>query len=339
MPAAVSSFGEANERGGLHEVLQFGYLLRAIRRSNAIEFTPMIIVRLMGGLGNQMFQYAAGLRLATQHQTRLKLDLTFLLDRSPRENFTYRDFDLVIFGFPTEIATAAEVRRFRRLAPTTSRSMWKRAVNTLGRRHYYLETNFAFDPRVLELPGHTYLEGYFQSERYFADIAAEIRRRFCLETDEKALPSPTRRLADEIRTENGICMNVRRGDYVTIPSHNRFHGVCPLEYFVGGLSELRGRGATGRGFVFSDDVEWCRDNFGNRGDLTIVGEEHAGPRFSTKLWLMSLCRHFVIPNSSFGWWAAWLARGEHKMVVSPLNWLANPNIDTSDLIPPDWIRI
>ena len=191
----------------------------------------MIIVRLMGGLGNQMFQYAAGLRLATQHQTPLKLDLTFLLDRNPRKTFVYRDFDLVIFDFPTQVATAAEVRRFRRLTETSSRSLWQRIVDAWGRRHYYLETNFAFNPRVLELPQETYLEGYFQSERYFGDVAAEIRRRFYLQPDEQTLPAATRRLADEIRATNGICINVRRADFVTIPLANRFHGVCPVEYF------------------------------------------------------------------------------------------------------------
>ena len=92
-------------------------------------------------------------------------------------------------------------------------------------------------------------------------------------------------------------------------------------------------------FMFSDDLTWCRDNFGQMGQVTVVGHEHAGPRFSHYLWLMTLCRQFVIPNSTFAWWAAWLASNESKIVVCPNHWFADPDINTSDLIPLEWIRI
>src|SRR5215204_1239461 len=103
----------------------------------------MIVVRLMGGLGNQMFQYAAGLRLAHRHRTELKVDLSFLMDRSPRENFSYRDFDLVVFNFPVSTASPEEVHRFRRLRPSGSRNFLREMGNKLTWRHYYCEHHLA----------------------------------------------------------------------------------------------------------------------------------------------------------------------------------------------------
>jgi hypothetical protein len=299
----------------------------------------MIVVRLMGGLGNQMFQYAAGLRLAYRHQTELKLDLSFLLDRSPRENFAYRNFDLVVFNFPILRASPEEVRQFRCLRPSGSRNFLRRIANKLTRRHYYFEHHLAFDPRVLELPDQTYLEGYFQNENYFSDIEQMVRRSFRLAPDESKLPLATRSLAEEIRADNAICLHVRRGDYVTNPVVNRYHGICSLDYYERGLAKLRSLQAIGKIFVFSDDEDWCRENFIDAAQFEIVGNEHAGPRASTHLWLMTLCKHFLIPNSSFSWWAAWLSDSPKKVVVRPSHWLqARESIDV-DVCPPPWIKI
>jgi hypothetical protein len=184
----------------------------------------MIVVRLMGGLGNQMFQYAAGLRLAHRHRTELKLDLSFLMDRSPRENFAYRDFDLVVFNLPITTASPEEVRQFRCLRQPGSRNRLRRIANKLRRRHYYVEKHLRFDPRVLELPNETYLEGYFQNENYFSDIEPIIRQRFRLAPDESKLPAATRSIADEIRVDDSLCLHVRRADYVTNPLSTEFMG-------------------------------------------------------------------------------------------------------------------
>lgn len=299
----------------------------------------MIMVRLMGGLGNQMFQYAAGLQLATLRKTILKLDPTFLLDRMPRENFTYRDFDLEIFDLQPEIASPAEVRRFRRLAEPASRSVLERVADKLARRHYYLESSPAFDAGVLELPDETYLEGYFQNERYFADIGVEIRKRFRLAPDESKLPAGTRRLADDIRSNQGICLHVRRGDYASNPVSFQHHGLCSLEYYQNGLKELRARGATGPVFIFSDDVKWCRDNFKESDKFVVVGDEHAGPCSSLHFWLMTLCQSFVIANSSFSWWAAWLGENPNKIVVRPSQWIQASEFRDADICPPSWIKV
>lgn len=299
----------------------------------------MVIVRLMGGLGNQMFQYAAGLRLAHRRRTELKLDLSFLLDHSPRENAVYREFDLSVFNFRTSTASPAEIRRFRCLRHRGSKNVLRRIASTLRQRHYYREQQLTFDSDVLELPEETYLEGYFQNERYFVDIERMIRQQFRLTPDESGLQAATLRLADRIRTDDAVCLHVRRADYVTNPLASRIHGTCSLNYYERGIEKLRSLGISGKIFVFSDDDDWCRKTFRDASHFEIVGKEHAGPRASVHLWLMTLCRHFLIANSSFSWWAAWLSDYKEKIVVRPSPWFKAQELYEIDICPEEWIKI
>jgi hypothetical protein len=291
----------------------------------------------MGGLGNQMFQYAAGLRLAVRHHTTLKLDLTLLLDRTPNDS-TFREFDLEIFGISGPVATSEEVRRFRQLADRRSWTLMEKVSYHLGRDRYYRESRCSFQPAVLNLPGRTYLEGYFQDERYFLDIAPIVRKQFCLAPDEARLSIATRKLAEAIRSSDSICVHVRRGDYVANPVSKRAHGCCSLEYFRRALVELRSRAAYGKVFIFSDDVGWCRERFSS-SEAIVVGEEYADPHAHTHFWLMTLCKHFVISNSTFSWWAAWLARGTDSIICSPVPWFEEPQYSAMEICPSSWLRI
>lgn len=299
----------------------------------------MIIVRLMGGLGNQMFQYATGLRLAMRHKTSLTLDLSFLQDRTARENFVFRDFDLKLFGIPESIASSRQVRQFRRIASPSSRSILERIQDKLVKRRIFFEETFNFDKRVLELSDNTFLEGYFQNELYFIDVEKTIRERFRFAEIEKSLPSTSKRLADTIHECNSVCLNVRRGDYVNIPTSNAYHGVCEENYFSAAISHFRDTIVEPHFFVFSDDLAWCEQKLPKSTDFTLVGPEHQGPQFFNKLWLMTRCKHFIIPNSSFGWWAAWLAEFEGKAVVRPSRWFKAQEISDVDICPSSWIKI
>jgi hypothetical protein len=299
----------------------------------------MIIVRLAGGLGNQMFQYAAGLRLATVRSTVLKVDLSFLMDRTPNPDYVFRDYDLDIFKLDIPRASQAEIALFRPIGNAAKRTFLARVTGKIIGRRYYVEPMGSFDPRVLTLGRNTYLEGFFQDSRYFIGIDPEIRRRFHLSPDESQLPSATRQLANEIRRDQCICLNVRRGDYVTNANANRHHGVCTIEYYMRALTELRNRGARGRVMVFSDDVPWCRENFRDLDVFTIVDEQHNGERFATKFWLMTLCHDFVIPNSSFAFWAAWLSENKSKRVARPAQWALAPEVAHQDICPPEWVKV
>ncbi len=294
----------------------------------------MIVVRLAGGLGNQMFQYAAGLRLAIHHHTELKLDLTFLLDRTPREHFSFRDFDLTVFNLAESIASVEEVRRMRGGRRTR---LGRLAKKLIGHRCYF-ERGPAFDSTVLNLPNETYLEGFFQDERYFLDIAPIIRQKFHLAPDETRFSTTTRELADAIRSNDGICTHVRRGDYVNNPVSSQVHGACSLDYYRHALRELRLRSAKGRAFIFSDDVAWCRQSF-NSDEFIVAGDEYAGLGASTHFWLMTLCKHFVISNSTFSWWAAWLAQKPDSVICSPIPWFDDPRYGDMGICPSSWLRI
>jgi hypothetical protein len=299
----------------------------------------MVLVRLQGGLGNQMFQYAAGLRLAITRRTELKLDLAGLLDRRVPQAGAVRDYDLHLFKIREEVATPREVRSFLRIGNPGSRTILERLEDKFVRRCLFHEQTLNFDPQVLQLSGKTYLDGYFQNENYFADIESIIRERFRFPISIDELPEHTKTLAARIRTMDSVCIHVRRGDYVSNPAAFEFHGTCGPEYYATSAAWVAGKIVAPTFFIFSDDLEWCRANLQLPDAFIFVGPEYDGPKFFHKFWLMSQCKHFVISNSSFGWWAAWLATNAGKLVARPSAWFKSPDVRDVDICPPSWMRI
>jgi hypothetical protein len=297
----------------------------------------MIIVRLLGGLGNQMFQYAAGRALSVRHNTTLKLDLTRLLDRSPRENYVHRDYALGMFNIRESFATPQETARcVGNYSNPVQRWLFK-ARRKIGMTPKYLtEIPYQFMPGFLRAPADSYLDGYWQNERYFKDIAPILRRDF---TFKEPLSEPAERLANQIRMTNSVCLHVRRGDLVSNIVTNYYHGVCGIEYFMQAVTLLAARVAKPHFFIFSDDLEWCQKEIHIDFPNVIVPDEFATPTLSDHFQLMTLCKHFIISNSSYSWWGAWLSENSDKIVIAPRKWLNRADIDTSDVTPPEWLRI
>ena len=212
--------------------------------------------------------------------------------------------------------------------------VWLRLYNLIPKQsRVLLQKSFAFDARDLEVGGHVYVDGYWQSERYFKGIDSLVRQHLVVTTP---LSVQSRELLDQIAAEETVCLNVRRADFVNHPLHRSLDA----EYFARAIEEMRGRlGRAFRLLVFSDDIEWCRENLRLGVTPEFVGHEFAGAKFSTYFSLMSACKHFIIPNSSFAWWAAWLATNPDKVVIGPLRWFADPKVDTSNVLPDDWIRV
>lgn len=290
----------------------------------------MIITRLMGGLGNQMFQYAAGKSLAEAHQTTLKLDLSYLLDRSPRKDFTFRNYALTIFNIREEFATSQEVQRFH---SWSNQLLVKFALSNL---HYVKERFFHFDSNILNLTSEVYLEGYWQSAKYFSSITSILQKEFTIKS---TFPQKNQELEKKIRNTNAICVNVRRGDFVANLKTNQFHGVCETDYFNQGMEILAQKVNDSHIFIFSDDIEWCIHNLNFAYPTTYITKEMAGINDGYHMYLMSLCKHYIIANSSFAWWSVWLNTNLHKIVVAPKKWFNDTSINTNDLIPKDWYRI
>jgi hypothetical protein len=297
----------------------------------------MIIVQLAGGLGNQMFQYAAGRSLSIKHKTDLMLDLSFLLDRRPRKDFVFRDYNIGIFKIDPKIASKNEELNFGFKARKIKRMFYclKQRMNR-SLPMYVSESHYLFDSKFFSIPSHAYLEGYWQSEDYFKEIEVTIRKDFTFSDplDEKGLE-----LAKNISSSNSICLFVRRGDYASIKSTIIHLELCGIEYYSKAFKYISEKTDNLEVYVFSDDLEWCKANIKFDRPTIYVDNSFAGNKYGQHLHLMKLCRHFIISNSSFGWWGAWLNPDPNKIVIAPKQWYKNPQMDTSHLIPNNWIRI
>lgn len=290
----------------------------------------MIVVNLKGGLGNQMFQYALGRTLAIKNNTQIKMDLTFLRNQPRTKDDTFREYDLGIFHIIEEFATHDDRDLFG------LNSVWGKFYSKFFKTGTCREKHFHFDPDVLRLGENVYLDGYWQSYKYFKNIESDIRQEF---TFKNQLDERNQALAEEIQSNNSVCLNVRRADFVNIPSRNKVHGVCDMIYFNQAINYLASKISNFTIYVFSDDIPWCRQNIQTNYPTKIVDHEYAGDKFQYYLRHMSLCKHFIIPNSTFAWWAAWLSNNPEKIVIAPKKWFNVTSIETKDLIPDAWIRI
>ncbi len=292
----------------------------------------MIMVKLMGGLGNQMFQYAAARCLALRHNTPLKLDLSFL--EGDQTGNTPRRFALDCFAISAAKASPLETALMSGRGGSRCGSIVCSVLQKLLGNVMYHERFFQFDPEVLRLPGKVYLEGYWQSEHYFAECAGTIRQEF---TVQQPLRGRNRELADEIRSVNAVSVHVRRGDYVRDATTNAAHGVCGAEYYTKAIEIVTQYANDTVFFVFSDEPEWVAEHL--KVDFPVRYISHNGDTPHEDLRLMSLCRHHIIANSSFSWWGAWLSDNPDKIVIAPKRWFNDPSINTSDLTPTVWQRI
>ena len=288
----------------------------------------------MGGLGNQMFQYAAARRLAVINRTTMKMDLGFLLDRTPRENFFYRNYQLNLFNIQERIADPDEAAFYSgKQTGFFNKCMARlKTRNLLGKPVHIYEPHFHFYPELLFAPENSYLEGYWQSEKYFKEIETVIRAEFTFKND---LDEKARELASRIQSVNSLCIHVRRCDFVGNPTH----GVMGVKYYQDGVNILTGIISSLQIFVFSDDIPWCKQNLVFQVPTFFIEDDNAGEKLGDHLHLMTLCKYFIIPNSAFGWWAAWLCSFPDKIIIAPKQWFLIVQHNTRDLIPDQWIRI
>lgn len=291
----------------------------------------MIIIRLKGGMGNQMFQYAMALNVAKKIETELQIDLCSLLDRS-KGDFVYRNYDLSIFNVNDKFITNPKL--IKQLSKFKSASITKYFRNKVNKNRIYIkEKDFEFQSDfITKAVDNTIFEGWFQSYRYFEPIEDLIRKEFIFK---QPVLAHSQTLLANIKSSNAVCLNVRRTDFLKVDNLNTTN----KNYFLNAANLIAKRVENPSFFVFSDDVEWCRENIKLEHPVTIVGHEHKGVKFGNYMQLMIACDHYIIPNSSFAWWAVWLNQKMDKTVIAPLNWFNDKNIDTSDLVPDNWIRI
>lgn len=287
----------------------------------------MIVVRLNGGLGNQLFQYAAGRGLAARHDTELVLD-DYWYSHTPGRD-TPRMYELSNYPVNARRTTPLEAfwcrlhgGRITRRLPFLPRR-WK----------HFSERSFAYQSEFSKLPDGVYLDGYWQSYKYFENVADVIRTELM---PLQQMGEEDRAVAACMHTGVPISIHVRRGDYVSNPAAAQ-HGLCGLDYYRAAVQYLSQRISEPHFFVFSDDPEWTKANLRLPGSARYVDHNAAAFAFQD-MRLMSLCKHNIVANSSFSWWGAWLNPDKEKLVICPRQWFADKR-DTLSLTPREWVRL
>lgn len=287
-----------------------------------------VVVRLMGGLGNQMFQYATAKALALRIGAELQLDLSWF-GNDPNRQFALGSF-----------AIKAHLQKQRKRKPQGN-NLYTRVLRKFGFPRekqgipVFRETSALYDPMFEKIQQPVFLDGYFQSENYFVPFRQQIMEEFIIREE----PSPAAsQILRQILSTDAIALHIRRGDYVTNPIASAYHGTCSLDYYHAGLDRVTEGLSKPHCFVFSDDPYWVRENFKPNIPMTLV-DIHRTDQAHEDLRLMMTCQKFVIANSSLSWWGAWLSSCDGKKVVAPLNWYQNSDKDTSDLIPKTWLRL
>ncbi|UCG13687.1 MAG: alpha-1,2-fucosyltransferase [Deltaproteobacteria bacterium] len=309
----------------------------------------MVIVKLIGGLGNQMFQYAAGQSLAQKHNTTLKLD------DSGFHQYPNRSYSLNHLGIREEFATPNELFCYTGKPQTKTQEflchfaeLWKRFCREIPclklpsfftlpplSPKVYSEPHFHFDTNFFQLPADVYLDGYWQSEKYFKDIEKTIRQEFAVKIP---ITGQNLEITSAINRTESVSLHIRRGDYVNNEKTNAVHGTCGLEYYLACIKQASQTVSNAHFFAFSDDPRWMMENLRIDHPLTYVVHNNISEAHED-LRLMSLCRHNIVANSSFSWWAAWLNKNPDKIVFAPQEWFKKEGVNTKDLIPPDWKKI
>ena len=306
----------------------------------------MITITVLGGLGNQMFQYAAAKALACKHGVEL------VIDESAFGSYALRSYLLDRLQIPEAVGPIAKSPigapiQAQNFAAMRWRNRADRLLKGVGMAGVpqppatYSEQQFQFDPGFASLGSSTSLFGYFQSERYFVDVADKLRDYF---RPREPLGLSALAMAEQIaRSQMPVSVHIRRGDYVKSAETARVHGALGVAYYKKALRIIQGLlDVQVTVFVFSDDpadAEAVLD-FVPREHLVHVRGDPDRPW--EDMALMAQCRHHIIANSSFSWWGAWLNPSAEKIVIAPRDWFTPGELrqrNICDLHPPGWILI
>ena len=269
----------------------------------------MIIVRLIGGLGNQMFQYAMARHLAEINHTALKIDL------SEFENYKLHKYSLHHFKIIEDIASEDDIC----------------AMKTIKEKHFH------FDPEFREIGDNVLLKGYWHTERYFSEISTIIRNEIMVKSK---LENINLHLSNLIKDSNSVGLHIRRCDYVPGTYEDQILDPLKLSYYLKAIEKLSEEEKELQFFIFSDDPGWVKDHVKLEYPVVYVDHNTAETNYED-LRLMSLCKHNIIANSSFSWWGAWLNRNPQKKVYAPKEWFNSNmrNINPRDIIPEAWVKV
>lgn len=310
---------------------------RSTRKRNVFVFQKitkrMVVVQLTGGLGNQLFQYAAAKALSLHHQVSMKLDTGSFYRSEIPELEVPRNFELNNFtGITDEIINAEELNKLFDL--NKPKKIFHK-IFPAYKKHVYIEPHFHYDKNFFHSKKNVLLIGKWQSEKYFFAYRKEIRN--ILQLDDRLVTNVIS-TAKELEIKESVAIHVRRGDYLRKKIIFDWHGVMEKDYYIKALEIISKSVNPERILFFTDDPQWVEKELLS----SVKGEIASGRLTSTHfedLYLMSRCKHNIIANSSFSWWSAWLNNNPGKIVVAPAKWFGNGPKDTQDIIPPEWHKI
>jgi hypothetical protein len=282
----------------------------------------MVISKISGGLGNQLFQYAAGKSLAILRNTQLSLDTSYF------EEDGLRNFELHSFNIDLKIADPNLIENF--IARSVAGKIRDRLL-PIQFKKVYKEPSFHFDKNFFNAPSDVYLKGYWQSEKYFSPVKEIIK------TDLRIKPGIIEKVklfGNEVANSTSVAVHIRRADYAK-DVQKEYHGILEKDYYENAIQRVSKKTKDARFYFFSDSINWVKENL-VIPDAVYVSGEITNNHFED-LYLMSQCNHNIIANSSFSWWGAWLNSHPGKIVIAPKNWFNKGPKDTYDLYPEDWI--
>lgn len=282
----------------------------------------MITVELTGGLGNQLFQYAAAKALSIHHKTELILEISSFYKKDIPILEVPRDFQLYNFKgiYEKTIQHQYKEKKIEKLIPNHKRSVYKEPF-------YHYDNNFFKSKK------NTFLKGVWQSEHYFNRNKKLIID--CLHLKDNLIEK-VKEKASKIKTETSVSIHIRRADYLRKKIILDWHGVLEKEYYLNGIKQLSNIGIE-KVYYFTDDIVWVEKEL-----IPLMPGEIISKTTKTHyedFYLMSQCQHNIIANSSFSWWAAYLNPNPNKIVIAPKNWFNKAPLNTKDLYPQEWIII
>ena len=267
-----------------------------------------------------MFQYAIGRNLALKNNTKLEFDVSEI------EQDKIRDYELDVFNISDRIAS--------RFTMMFIHIFNNRIISKiLDQCYLYIkQQDLYFNEKTLLKKGSIYLDGYWQSEKYFKEIRNVIVKDFTIKIE------PDKRnksMIKKIKNSNSICIHIRRGDYISNAKTNKFHGACSLKYYYNAIEIIIKKVKNPTFYIFSDDYQWTKENLKLKYP-TIYVNINSPKKGYEDLRLMLNCKHFIIANSSFSWWGAWLSDNPNKIVCAPKRWFKSAY--EGDIVPKSWIR-
>jgi len=292
-----------------------------------------ICVRLNGGLGNQLFQFAAGYSLARKMNSNLIMDSQLYMDES-RKGFNrcceiQNIVDAKYFSFAQSIMFKPSfIWKIKRLLLILLYTI------KLHKYKFIRENKSGFDLSFFSLPDkNLYLDGYWQSEKYFYEFRHEIKE---ILHDFFHYPAEHMELYGGINLNNSVCVDIRKGDYVSSRNKLIVHGELSERYYERAVSKMEELLEDPIYFIFSDNRDYIPLVFSSR-NCRLIDPQHFGSDYHNKLRLMTLCNNFILPNSTFSWWAAYMSSNKHKIIIGPDKWVRNRN--NLFRMPSSWMKI